>query len=144
MFDYDLEDRYEHVYAPEEEVGVHEVLVEDHDRCLAITVVFYDTRTVNEDNGMADGHVQSKWMLAQNRVAALDPILKDEEDATDDISNVKEFHGFWRYRIVTADTPAVRGIIAELKDFERWAEKSITAKACYLGTVIGSLDILWD
>jgi hypothetical protein len=138
MFDHDLEKRYEHVYAPEGEVGIHEVLVENHGRCLAVTVVFYDTR--EEISG-------GRHWLPQRLVNLSFGSIADEDDLTPDdiVTDVRHVHhGLYQRGVVVADTPAVRGIIEELRHLDQWANKSITAKGCYAAHVMDSLFTLWD
>lgn len=133
MLDHDMEDLYEHVYAPEGEMGVKDVLVEDHGRVLAVSVIFYDTRDV------AQG-----YHLAQHRAAAMDPLLEEDEDIDDAVSILDHFHGFWKVGEVVADTPAARGIIRELQNLDQWHKKSVAGKACCFGSLMRAFRFLWD
>jgi len=134
----EIEERYEHRHPPEDAVGVAEVLVSDYsERCTDFVIVFYDTR-----EEIMDRHWLPQRLVNKNWGQIAEEGDLTPESTTTDVHHLR--NGFYWTGEVVADTPATRGLLAEIQNFEQWHKKSITGRGAYLAQLIHSLTSLWD
>jgi len=130
----------EHFNPPAGEVGVFDIDVDEKGRCIGVDVYFYDTRIEEKD-------FQKKHWVPYRATQAKREVVGEDMPPDDPLTpyhQAKKNSRLWTTGVIVADTPTTRGLVRELSEFDRWVEKSVTGRGCYLAKLLESLNRLWD